>query len=222
MPQIYIPARSAEDWRPLLASPETQWVPGYSAHALAYTWQKATGWPSEVKAALETVPELRGAEILIALPEHQVPLPPRGRAASQSDLWVLAAAADQRVSITVEGKVEESFDKTVAELLEDASDGKKTRWEYLLRMLELQEVPPGTRYQLMHRTVSALVEAQRFGANAALMLVHSFSKSNAWFDDFRAFASLFGAKADVGKVVPAGRPQGINLYLGWAHGVSPR
>jgi hypothetical protein len=53
------------------------------------------------------------------------------------------------------------------------------------------------RYQLLHRTASAVIEAERFGARHAVMLVHSFTEENLWFDDFAEFASVFRLKAEI-------------------------
>ena len=74
------------------------------------------------------------------------------------------------------------------------------------------------RYQLLHRTVSALIEAEKFTANNALMLVHSFSETDEWFEDYAEFASLFKTDVNVNGVFSAGYINGINLYLGWAKG----
>lgn len=42
------------------------------------------------------------------------------------------------------------------------------------------------------RRVSALLEAARYGASEALMLVHSFDATDASFGDYRAFATALG------------------------------
>jgi hypothetical protein len=39
------------------------------------------------------------------------------------------------------------------------------------------------------------MEAERFGARSAVMLVHSFSPECLWFEDFQAFLKLFGVDA---------------------------
>jgi hypothetical protein len=123
------------------------------------------------------------------------------------------------VSIAVEGKVEEPFDKTLGEWKADASMGKEVRLTYLLEILGLREpIPDGVRYQLLHRTASAVIEAERFGAHDAVMLVHSFSHNNQWFDDFGAFVSLFGRKAGVDRLVTTIASKGMPLHLGWVHG----
>ena len=40
-----------------------------------------------------------------------------------------------------------------------------------------------------------ILEAKKFNAQSALMLVHSFSPAKLWFDDYAAFLSLYGIKA---------------------------
>jgi len=70
----------------------------------------------------------------------------------------------------------------------------------------------------LHRTASALIEARRFGAQHALMLVHSFSKSLESFADYATFASLYGIRAEPNSVAKAGEFDGVGLYLGWSVG----
>jgi hypothetical protein len=216
MARIYIPARGPEDWKQLLADPEKQWKQGYSARSLAHCWQEADGFPAPVGAMIEEC--LGPAEMLIAVPEYQVPLP-GGAHPSQNDLFVLAKTPMDLVSIMVEGKVSEPFARTVAEWLEGASAGKQERLAYLCaRLGKTQQEVMDARYQLLHRTVSALDEAKRFGASVAVMLVHSFSPSHEWFADFAAFALLFGIEAKIDRLAWAAQVDGVELYLGWAHG----
>ena len=49
MARIYIPTTSPEDWQRFLADPDKHWRKGYSARALANSWQEANGFPTEVK-----------------------------------------------------------------------------------------------------------------------------------------------------------------------------
>ena len=74
------------------------------------------------------------------------------------------------------------------------------------------------RYQLLHRTASALIEAKHFNASAAMMLVHAFSQTHEWFEDYEAFAALYRITAERNTVHRAGRLDGIELYLGWVTG----
>lgn len=158
-------------------------------------------------------------ELLIAIPEYQVDLPGGGRP-SQNDLFVLAKDAEgEMVSIAVEGKVAEPFDSTLGEWLKDASEGKKKRLEFIRERLALDLDIPGTiRYQLLHRMVSAVIEAERFNAKSAVMLVHSFSKESFWFEDYRDFLGLYGVKAEIGKLHFVRQVEGIGIYTSWAKG----
>lgn len=129
----------------------------------------------------------------------------------------MARTADGLVSIAVEGKVAEAFGPTVKEWRADASSRKAERLEFLVGKLGLTGlVTDPIRYQLLHRSASAIIEAERFGARHAVMLVHSFSREHERFDDYAAFAGLFGATATVGDVVSAGRHGSVQLHLGWA------
>jgi hypothetical protein len=106
----------------------------------------------------------------------------------------LARSTGKLVSITVEGKVSEPFGPTVQEWRTEASSGKSQRLTFLCEQLGIQSaVPDALRYQLLHRAASAVIEAKRFSATDAVMLVHSFSQSSEWFQDYAAFVSLLGA-----------------------------
>jgi hypothetical protein len=173
MARVYLPTAGAHDWQGLLARPHTHWKHGASAMALADAWEHADPWPPAVAAALGTDPDLAGLELLLALPEHTVSLP-GGARASQTDLFVLARTETDVVAIAVEGKAEEPFgDQTVAEWRTEASTGRDTRLAHVLDVLSLADdrrIAP-IRYQLLHRTASAIIEARRFAERHVVMLV---------------------------------------------------
>lgn len=215
---IYLPSSSADQWARLLADPDKHWKSGYSARTLAHSWQDAGGFPTEIRSMLTAHEPFREITPLLALPEHQVPLP-GGTRPSQTDIWVLARAGAQLVSIAVEGKVAEPFGPTLSEWLNGASAGKTERLAFLQQELGLPGAIAGTvRYQLLHRTASAVVEAKRFGATHAVMLVHSFSQSHQWFEDFAAFSQLYGAAAKRERLVSVGTHGGVEIHLGWVCG----
>src|SRR3954471_14838451 len=109
MSRIYLPSSGSHDWQWLLAQPGKHWKHGASAMALADAWEHADGWPSTVADALRDDAELAEVELLLALPEHHVPLP-GGSRASQTDLFVLARIrSGELVAMAVEGKAEEPF-----------------------------------------------------------------------------------------------------------------
>ena len=218
--KILIPSDGPQSWQRLLADPEKHWRDGHSAKMLAESWERAEGFPSEVRDLLASSPEpaLAEAPPLIGIPEYQVPLP-GGSRPSQTDLFVLSAAGSSLAVIMIEGKVEEPFGPTVAEWLTDASPGKQERLKFLQEKLGLREPPSGNiRYQLLHRTASAVIEAQRFRARFAVMIVHSFSPHHAWLDDYQAFLALFAKEGGIGNLVLLTRLDGIELYCGWAAG----
>jgi hypothetical protein len=218
MNNIYKPITDPEQWRALLADPEKHWRRGYSARTLAYSWQESNGFPGEVERVLRASGRFHDIERLICIPEHQVPLP-GGAHASQSDIWVLARTGAQLVSIAVEGKVDEPFDKPVSEWLTDEPRGKEKRLAFLAGKLGLEMSSLGNiRYQLLHRTVSAILMADKFRAQDAVMLVHSFSQTHEHFDDFRRFVNLFNCDVTPDRLVSVGEREGVNLHFAWVTG----
>jgi hypothetical protein len=125
---------------------------------------------------------------LLVVPEHKVPLP-GGRTESQNDVFVLGSTSSGLVSICIEGKVNESFGEPVSKWGPDSSPGKQKRFQYLTETLGLEDADlSNIYYQLLHRTASAIIEAKRFHASTAVMLVHSFSEEHKWFPEFGEFA----------------------------------
>ena len=74
------------------------------------------------------------------------------------------------------------------------------------------------RYQLLHRAASAVIEANRFNAAHAMMLIHSFSQAHKWFEDYQRFLSLFGVKGDPNTITSVGRRGSLLLYFAWVRG----
>ena len=110
--RIYIPTKSPADWKTLLAEPDKHWKTGHSAKALAFCWEEAKDFPSNIRKAFSEAPypNLKDLVPLLAILEYQVPLP-AGSRPSQTDLFVLAYSKDVFVTIVVEGKVEEALPK---------------------------------------------------------------------------------------------------------------
>jgi len=214
--RIFVPTSSAEDWRPLLAEPEKHWKAGRSAHALATSWEIADAFPPRVSAVLEASGDdaLRGLDLLAAIPEYQTPLP-GGTRPSQTDLLVVARSDSGLVVMAVEGKVDEPFGPLISEW-RDGTPGKERRLAFLCELLGLEPDAVGDlRYQLFHRAAAALLEAERFHALTAVMLVHSFSPTHARFDDYAAFAAALSAHAEPDSVCPIGTRFGRELSLAW-------
>ncbi len=106
--KILVPTQSPEDWCHLLADPDKHWRAGYSALSAAISWETAHGLPPEI--ALLLGPD---AELLLAIPEHKVAMPGKGRD-SQCDVFALVKAGGQTiaVAVAVEAKVAEPFGPT--------------------------------------------------------------------------------------------------------------
>ena len=222
-PQILVPSEGPLDWKPLLANPERQWKPGYSAMACAQCWEDAvekmpSGLPPEISGIVGDQTRL-----ILAIPEHQVPNP-GGTTKSQSDVFALLAMGGATCTLTVEAARDRPFGRSVNKWAE-----KTERSDAILDCMS--EVfgnagrPPGhVPYQLCHRTASAIYEADRFNAGSAAMIVHSFfpegeNEEKDGFGDFAAFCAFLGV-ADVEKSKPMRTrlSTGQDLLLGWAEG----
>jgi len=224
MSKFYIPASNPEDWKPLLAKPDKHWRTAYSAKALAYCWQEANGFPAEVKKVFKnsSIDLFQDTQMLVAFPEYKVPLP-GGKRASQNDIFILAKSKEQLISIAVEGKVDESFGEIVSKWKLKDRGGKEDRLKFLCDVLQLDvDRIDHIRYQLLHRTASAVIEAKKFNARSALMLVHAFKKTKENYDqsfrDYGQFLELFGAEGKSDSIVSGGDIDSINLYFGWVRG----
>jgi hypothetical protein len=182
---------------------------------MAYSWEETDAAPVEVADLMTQA--FGCGELLFAVPEHQTALP-GGERKSQSDVFALVRHGSGLAAYTIEGKVDEPFGPTVGEWSVDASPGKIERLAFLCEKLGLPLCPPEIRYQLLHRTVSALIEAERFDAKLAGMIVHSFSPTQRWFKDFSQFAELIGCEGEAGVAAVSELPSGISLMLGWASG----
>lgn len=216
MSRILVPSEGPHAWKRLLAKPDLHWATGYSARTMAHAWEAVNGFPPEIEAVLHDA--FGKTDLLLAIPEHKTPLP-GGRRESQSDVFALGRHATGVVACAIEGKVDEPFGPTVAQQMADASPGKIERFNFLCSALGLQTCPPEVHYQLLHRTVSALIEAERFNAGDAAMLVHSFSPSRKWFEEFERFCHVLGFKnVEIGRALTLTVPIGRRLSVGWVPG----
>src|SRR5262249_53839922 len=140
----------------------------------------------------DTCPDYKDAKFVEGFFERQVELKSPGRP-SQTDLMVrVRLVSGQDGIIAVEGKVDEPFGDTVA-VWKAETTGWQDRLNELCAVLRLDPNKVDLlRYQLFHRTVSAIYEASRYEVESALMLVHSFSTASTSFADFQAFGRAMG------------------------------
>ncbi|MGE0411645.1 MAG: hypothetical protein AB7Q64_06530 [Verrucomicrobiales bacterium] len=201
------------------------WKRERSALELAVSWELAqatpndSGMPREVKAVIDTALPLKDAELLMGMPEHKVTLN-TSRAPSQTDFWALLRCSSGLISLSIEAKAGEPFDKTVDAWL-NQDEKKHGREERLRWLCEILKSSPSMddcgslRYQLFHRTASALKEAERCGASAAVMLVQAFPGAEKSWADFERFGSYLGVQVNIDCLVQVPSHQMPQLYVGW-------
>jgi hypothetical protein len=197
MKRIFLPSTSGSDWQRLLAKPTLHWKRGFSAMSAAASWEAAGDkLPPEITKALNAsyVPQVQDLKLLAAIPEWETPLP-GGSRSSYTDILAITRNEDGLCVIAVEAKANEDFGPVVAEKLsEAASQGQKDRLKYLQDLLNLTTLDPEIRYQLLHRTASAVLAAREFFASTAVMLVQSFGQRPELRSDFDRFCTAMGAE----------------------------
>jgi hypothetical protein len=168
---------------------EAHWVPGRSARELANAWCGPTGacLPPEIGQLLRSHPDLVELVIERAFPERQIRFDERRGEPRNADLAIEARDCSGIVGITIEGKADETFDRTVTAVLEagvqriagDERTGAILRVEALATAL----LPPwreglshlgDLRYQLLTAIAGTLAWAREVGGSRAVFVVHEF------------------------------------------------
>jgi len=222
MKRIFVPSRSGSDWQPLLEKPKLHWKKGASAMTTAACWEASSeALPPEITATLDSTRNghLTGLKLLLALPEWEVPLD-GGDTSSKTDVLAVCRNAAGLCVVAVEAKVHEDFGPLVQEKRIEASQGQSQRLSYLQDLLHVQRFDDDIRYQLVHRTASALLTAREFYAGSAVMLVHAFDAPTPRRRDFEAFCATLKAKPLGGLVYTVPSFDLPALYLGWCDGDS--
>ena len=77
MSRILACTTTPEGWKQFLADPDKHWRTGYSAKALALSWEAADGLPAEIAAVLNSAPDraLSNPVPYLAVPEYRIDLP---------------------------------------------------------------------------------------------------------------------------------------------------
>jgi hypothetical protein len=195
----------------------THWKIGRSAYEAAQSWFAAQGLPEAIRDLIETDAVFSGAVLLKAVFEKQTPLGTPGKP-SQTDVLAVLQTRSGPALLGIEAKVDEPFGEVVSEW-NDHTPGKERRLRDLMDRLGLAGGASVLRYQLLHRTVATLIEAEQHGAENAAMVVQSFSPHDirAGFADFQRFAKALGIPVDEpGRLSAPLVRGGIWLRLGWA------
>lgn len=220
MKRVFVPTRLPSDWQRLLAKPTLHWKQGKSAMTAAAAWEAANGrLPPEIQSLLDAseVPELQNLELLAALPEWQTPLP-GGDRPSCTDILALTSNDAGLCVLAVEAKVDEDFGPRLGEKRREASAGQQERIQYLESLLGGGALADDLRYQLLHRTASALLTAEKFHAATAIMLIHSFGTRPELKDDFNNFCATLNAAHAGGSLREVPGHTGRRLFLAWCDG----
>ncbi len=220
MKRIFTPTSSANDWQRLLAKPELHWKQGFSAMTTAASWEGAASrLPLEISRLLSSagVPALSELDLLAAIPEWQTDLP-GGDRPSCTDVLAITRNDSGLCLIAVEAKVLEDFGPRVGEKRKGASKGQLDRIQYLENLLGVRKFDDSIRYQLLHRTASALLTAKQFHAQTAVMLVQAFGTPLDRQNDFRAFCAAINADEICPGLFVVRRFDSPSLYLAWCTG----
>lgn len=215
--RVHVPLLQPTDIKPHLGAPH-HWQEGRSAKCLIDQWWIANDIPVSIRALLNQAVEWRGAELIDAFAERKTSLNDGRPSHPQSDLLAIVGLGSGLGVIAIEAKVDEGFDKAVEEWRRLDSVGKARRIEGLCDRLGIDPGLVGpVRYQLFHRVASALIEAKRYRANHAAMIVQSWCPRKSSFDDYVDFARLL----EMGNVSPdsLSAPKifdGIGLRIGWS------
>jgi len=143
---------------------------------MAETWENASGLPSEIASVFHASKDgyFKDLQLALVIPEYKVPLE-GGTQPSQNDVFALLSSEKGLTALTVEGKAREDFGPTLAQWRSKVSEeGYRKRIDHILASTGLRDqIPEHIRYQLLHRTASAVIEANRFHCKAAAMIVQS-------------------------------------------------
>lgn len=219
-PRLYgEPLKDPLQTKPLLRDPELHWKKGRSAYEAAHSWMKGNmnhegGMPRPVRSLLNEAPEWKEAEVAIGLFEHATPLDTL-QGPSNNDLLVVCHLPETLGVMAVEAKAGEPFGELVSAW--NSTPGRNARLAWACDFFGVDTgACGGLRWQLFHRTASAIIEAERFHAPHAIMLVHDFGEKVSWRDDYMAFADTIGiANADIGCLSDPKLVGGVSLRMGW-------
>ena len=216
--RIHLPIQRPEDVIPHLGSPG-HWQPGRSAKSAADLWFVSNGLPTSVCHLLLTSIEFSEAVLVDAFLERSVDLGD-GERPSQTDVMAIIQANDRLAILAVEAKVDETFGPTVSKWLAQSNGDSGKRHARLKMLCDLLGLNPDEvgdiRYQLLHRTASAIIEARRYCTDRAAMIVQSFCPKLSWFGDFQAFVAAMGLEEVAPGVMSSTKLcDGVKLQMGW-------
>jgi hypothetical protein len=233
---------SVEDWEKHAPPQEaTQWKDGRSARELAKAWFPVPGQmeiPAEFQVLLDSSPMTAGVSLEKAVPELETRFDDCGGKGHHSDLAVWGKVGLNRVTICVEARTDEEFGPLAGEyVVKRARDKPASRVPERFSLLceglmgYQSDVVNRLRYQLFTAVAGTLVEASKYDADIAVLVIHEFlgkTKQELIYrnaEDLNSFVSVLSdgefesvpwGKLTGPVMVPGGEyiPAGIPLFIG--------
>jgi hypothetical protein len=212
------PLSKPEDVIRSLGKQDQYWKEKYCVYETAHSWFQAQDLPTAIRATLETDPVYADAKLMRAFFEKPPASEGLGTGPNQSDILAVVKIKSGLAIIGVEGKVNEPFGDYVFQW-NDGSPSKASRLAAMIKRLRIEPtVANNLRYQLLHRTMAALSEAEMIGAPEVAMLIQSFSPDSvrAGFSDFQVFGAALGLPiAQAGRLSQPLDLGDVRLRIGW-------
>lgn len=186
----------------------------------AASWEASEGaLPPELATTLSSFKSahLTDLKLLLARPEWEVSLE-GGETTSNTDVLAICRNAEGLCIVAVEAKVHEDFGPLVGQKRAEASSGQAARLTYLEGLFCVERFDDGLRYQLVHRTASALLTAQEFHAGSAVMMVQAWDAPSPRRKEFEAFCLAIRGKQLAPLVYEVPHFQRPKLFVAWCDG----
>lgn len=187
---------------------------GHSAFELTHRWKNVgSRMPEPIYSIFQNsgITDVRDIEILQIYVEYPVFLDSL-RTPSKNDLMIFCKSTiAPKIVVAVEAKCAETFAERVQTWIRapDSPNSRKQRKLFKApvsivgrkekRLAFLNEVLSVTispdshlRYQLLHRTASAILTARQTFANIAVVLIQAFTQSDSNYADFMEFCKFLG------------------------------
>jgi hypothetical protein len=231
---------SLDGWKSISRNHENE---NRSAYLVGQRWLGSKGeFPPAIKSLMTA--SMGSLRLAFSVAEHITVLDTLV-APSRTDLMVYCGDGKSAKSvIAIEGKFTEGFAERIVYWIRDEKEargtlsrqdllsleikvGRQRRLQWLCNLLDLSfDDQSEIRYQLLHRTVCALLEAKHIGANSAIMLVQAFADCPENWDDYAEFAEKMGftsiAPNSISEAKVLSAFPGISLHLGWAYDLSEK
>lgn len=205
--------KTIEDWIDVVTT--RHYKPGHSAWECSRCWSTIkSDFPQNIRSLFEnaSVLALRNLKIEQVYAEYPVFLPDSYRSPSKCDLMIFAEGpGNRKVVLALEAKCDEPFAQPVNIWIRTADKPvprsqrplfkqpsvpvlrKLRRLQLLNEILDIDILDDSTlRYQLLHRTASAILTARQTFAEAAVVIIQAFSESERNFSDFESFCAILG------------------------------